>query len=601
MLAGPTPGPVPWVGSRPRGGPCGEARGRRCSWTVDGRLAAVGCRYLPVYHRRPVRVHPRRVAFPQVKATFGGLFGTGAAGGPLTCRRYYRRPCSTTIIIGGHTCARLGTMTITAAERVPPTGRGPMSRYSMDEREAFVAMSRFVWQFATGPGTTCSRFWETSTSRQTADQRTRPRGTTGWPALSLRGGRRGRPGRRLGRLEPGQRRISARRHGRLDWCHDQAVDVTGAGDVRRTRAGDRRHRERPGPAAGAPAAPGAGLWLLIAHGRVVPVDRLVDDLWEVPSDGAVGAIRTFVADLRRALEPDRPPPAATPASCSPNPRGTRSADRPGRGGRGARFEAAVGEAGRLLAARPARAGPDRRGRGRSGSGADPRTRTAWGAVWAVAETNRLDELRLLAVERRAEALLALGSAGRGRRRPARPPRRPSAAGGRLAAARVGPLPRRPAGRGAGRAARRPVDAVVSALGVDPGARAAPAGGRHPGPGGTPHPHPRRCGRRGRCRSRGGGSVSPAGGDRSSDGTRSWRAAAARRRGRSPGGESANARPAQRGPGRRGVRPGRGGGTVQLVAEGWTTGMGRSPSVRRRPGLPGRGRRSPTRSPSGPDR
>ncbi|MET8466365.1 AfsR/SARP family transcriptional regulator, partial [Micromonospora zamorensis] len=47
--------------------------------------------------------------------------------------------------------------------------------------------------------------------------------------------------------------------------------------------------------------------LLIAHGRVVPVERLVDDLWEVATDGAVGAIRTFVADLRRALEPDRPP------------------------------------------------------------------------------------------------------------------------------------------------------------------------------------------------------------------------------------------------------------------------------------------------------
>ncbi|WP_233512399.1 AfsR/SARP family transcriptional regulator [Micromonospora deserti] len=36
--------------------------------------------------------------------------------------------------------------------------------------------------------------------------------------------------------------------------------------------------------------------LLIARGRMVPVDRLVDDLWDVPPDGAVGAIRTFVAD-----------------------------------------------------------------------------------------------------------------------------------------------------------------------------------------------------------------------------------------------------------------------------------------------------------------
>src|SRR5689334_11885268 len=47
--------------------------------------------------------------------------------------------------------------------------------------------------------------------------------------------------------------------------------------------------------------------LLIARGRVVPVDLLVDDLWEQPPPGAVPALRTFVSDLRRALEPDRPP------------------------------------------------------------------------------------------------------------------------------------------------------------------------------------------------------------------------------------------------------------------------------------------------------
>ncbi|MFI7426528.1 BTAD domain-containing putative transcriptional regulator [Micromonospora sp. NPDC049836] len=47
--------------------------------------------------------------------------------------------------------------------------------------------------------------------------------------------------------------------------------------------------------------------LVVARGQVVPVDRLVDDLWPVPPPGAVGAIRTFVAALRRALEPDRPP------------------------------------------------------------------------------------------------------------------------------------------------------------------------------------------------------------------------------------------------------------------------------------------------------
>ncbi|MGW5673082.1 AfsR/SARP family transcriptional regulator, partial [Micromonospora sp. NPDC003776] len=46
--------------------------------------------------------------------------------------------------------------------------------------------------------------------------------------------------------------------------------------------------------------------LLAARGRVVPVDRLVGDLWAAePPKGAVAAVRTFVADLRRALEPDR--------------------------------------------------------------------------------------------------------------------------------------------------------------------------------------------------------------------------------------------------------------------------------------------------------
>ncbi|HTI21433.1 MAG TPA: BTAD domain-containing putative transcriptional regulator [Kutzneria sp.] len=50
--------------------------------------------------------------------------------------------------------------------------------------------------------------------------------------------------------------------------------------------------------------------LLIARRRVVPVAHLVDDLWEDPPAGAVGAVQTFVADLRRILEPSRPPRAA---------------------------------------------------------------------------------------------------------------------------------------------------------------------------------------------------------------------------------------------------------------------------------------------------
>ncbi|WP_328425545.1 AAA family ATPase [Micromonospora sp. NBC_00389] len=145
--------------------------------------------------------------------------------------------------------------------------------------------------------------------------------------------------------------------------------------------------------------------LLIARGRVVPVDRLVEDLWEVPPEGAVGAIRTFVADLRRALEPDRPP-RQPPRLLVTEPPGYVLRAAP-EAVDAERFEAAVGEAGPLLAAgRPALALADldeALGLWRGPAYAD-----CAGEVWAVAEINRLDELRLLAVERRAEALLALG-------------------------------------------------------------------------------------------------------------------------------------------------------------------------------------------------
>src|SRR4051794_24735198 len=145
--------------------------------------------------------------------------------------------------------------------------------------------------------------------------------------------------------------------------------------------------------------------LLIAHGRVVSVDRLVDDLWEVPPDGAVGAIRTFVADLRRALEPDRPPRQPSRLLVT-EPSGYALRAAPDAVD-AARFETAVGEAGRLLTAElpaPALAALDPA----LGLWRGPAYADCAGALWAVAEINRLDELRMLAVERRAEALLALG-------------------------------------------------------------------------------------------------------------------------------------------------------------------------------------------------
>lgn len=46
--------------------------------------------------------------------------------------------------------------------------------------------------------------------------------------------------------------------------------------------------------------------LVAAGGRAVPLQVLVEGLWEDPPPAAAGTVRTFAAELRRALEPDRP-------------------------------------------------------------------------------------------------------------------------------------------------------------------------------------------------------------------------------------------------------------------------------------------------------
>jgi DNA-binding SARP family transcriptional activator len=140
--------------------------------------------------------------------------------------------------------------------------------------------------------------------------------------------------------------------------------------------------------------------LLVARGRVVPVDQLIDDLWDEAPAGALGALQTFVGALRKALEPDRPKRTPSRLLVTAPPGYAVHADTDA-----ARFEAAVVEAARL----PARDALDRldaalalwRGPAYAEFAAEP---------WARGEITRLDELRLLAVERRAEAALATGQA-----------------------------------------------------------------------------------------------------------------------------------------------------------------------------------------------
>lgn len=143
--------------------------------------------------------------------------------------------------------------------------------------------------------------------------------------------------------------------------------------------------------------------LVVARGRVVPVSRLVEDLWTEPPADAVGALRTFVAALRRALEPDRPP--RTPARLLVT-------EGPGYGLRvpadavdAWRFEQAVAAVATLPPEDVAVRLEEALGWWRGPAHAEFADRP-----WARADSRRLAELRLHAVERRAQALLSLGLA-----------------------------------------------------------------------------------------------------------------------------------------------------------------------------------------------
>ncbi|MDQ0407875.1 BTAD domain-containing putative transcriptional regulator [Streptomyces sp. NPDC000349] len=143
--------------------------------------------------------------------------------------------------------------------------------------------------------------------------------------------------------------------------------------------------------------------LVLARRRVVPVARLVEDLWEAPPPRAVGALRTFVGDLRRALEPDRPPRAPARLLVTEGPGYTLRAAPDSVDAW--RFEAAVAEAERG----PAAQAPERL-RAALEEWRGPAYAEFSGAEWARGERSRLTELRLRAVERRAELLVDLGRA-----------------------------------------------------------------------------------------------------------------------------------------------------------------------------------------------
>ncbi|MEV4009999.1 BTAD domain-containing putative transcriptional regulator [Nonomuraea angiospora] len=142
--------------------------------------------------------------------------------------------------------------------------------------------------------------------------------------------------------------------------------------------------------------------LLVAGGRAVPVNTLIDELWPgAPPAQALSTIQGYVSRLRRALEPDRAPREEARVLVSAPPgyalrAGTEQVD-------AWRFEALVkseGDPGRVWAATDTALGLWR----------GPALAEFGELSWAATEAGRLEELRLIAVERRAGAGLALGRA-----------------------------------------------------------------------------------------------------------------------------------------------------------------------------------------------
>ncbi|GAA1604221.1 BTAD domain-containing putative transcriptional regulator [Kribbella karoonensis] len=136
--------------------------------------------------------------------------------------------------------------------------------------------------------------------------------------------------------------------------------------------------------------------LIVARGRVVPARVLVDDLWSDPPEGALSALRTFVAALRRAIEPDRAPRAPARVLVTDGPGyalRTEAVD-------AWRFESVVRAASPTLSELQDALGLWR----------GPAYAEFADEPWALPERTRLTELRLRAVERIGETRLESGLA-----------------------------------------------------------------------------------------------------------------------------------------------------------------------------------------------
>ncbi|WP_405084316.1 BTAD domain-containing putative transcriptional regulator [Microbispora sp. NBC_01389] len=147
--------------------------------------------------------------------------------------------------------------------------------------------------------------------------------------------------------------------------------------------------------------------LLVARGQVVPVGRLISDLWRnQPPPGAAGSIQTYVSHLRRALEPQRT--IRTPARLlvTVPPGYALRAEHVDAW----RFEELVRLGSRRLLDGDAAAAVVALEEALA-LWKGPAYQEFASADWALNEIARLDEVRATAVEQRASAVMALGTPG----------------------------------------------------------------------------------------------------------------------------------------------------------------------------------------------
>lgn len=143
--------------------------------------------------------------------------------------------------------------------------------------------------------------------------------------------------------------------------------------------------------------------LVAARGQVVPVDRMIEDLWRgEPPARALLSLQAYVSNLRRLLEPGRPPrtPARLLVSAAPG----YALRLPPDAVDAWRFEGLLGQARTDTDPRAARA---RLGEA-LGLWQGPAFAEVADEPWAAAETARLNELRSVAAELHVAAGLRIG-------------------------------------------------------------------------------------------------------------------------------------------------------------------------------------------------